>query len=87
MYNSSMLLLFVTKISKHCNFFLSLIFFVSIKIFRSELDDNQIQELFQQLIPRLIFYSSMNFKQISTKLTIAVRRIFKKNFHIQLYSI
>ena len=39
---------------------------------RSELDDNQIQQLFQQLIQRLIFYISMNSKQITTKLVVAV---------------
>ncbi|CAF3539923.1 unnamed protein product [Adineta steineri] len=38
----------------------------------SELDDNQIQQLFQQLVQRLIFYNSINSKQIITKLTIAL---------------
>ena len=50
------------------------------KIFRSELDENQIQQLFQQLIQRLIFYISLNSKQIITKLTIGVRTKFLKNF-------
>jgi len=36
------------------------------------LDDQQIQELFQQLIQKLILYTSTNLKQISTKLTVAV---------------
>ena len=40
---------------------------------RSELDDMQIQQLFQQLIQRLIFYMSINSKQITTKLVVAVR--------------
>jgi hypothetical protein len=45
-----------------------------IKIYlRSELDDNQIQQLFQQLIQRLIFYISINSKQITIKLIVAVR--------------
>ncbi|CAF3635011.1 unnamed protein product [Rotaria socialis] len=38
----------------------------------SELDDNQIQQLFQQLIQRLIFYISIHSKQIITKLTVAL---------------
>ncbi|CAF1253446.1 unnamed protein product [Adineta steineri] len=38
----------------------------------SELDDNQIQQLFQQLVQRLIFYNSINSKQIIIKLTIAL---------------
>lgn len=42
-------------------------------LFRSELDDNQIQQLSQQLIQRLIFYMSINSKQITTKLVVAVR--------------
>ncbi|CAF1179134.1 unnamed protein product [Rotaria sordida] len=37
-----------------------------------ELDDNQIRELFHQLIQRLILYISINSKQIITKLTIVV---------------
>ncbi|CAF4903779.1 unnamed protein product [Rotaria sp. Silwood2] len=41
----------------------------------SELDNNQIQQLFQQLIQRLIFYISIHAKQIITKLTVAVSRI------------
>ncbi|UJR22249.1 hypothetical protein I4U23_025310 [Adineta vaga] len=41
----------------------------------SELDDNQIQQLFQQLIQRLIFYISINSKQITTKLTIALSHL------------
>ncbi|CAF4343571.1 unnamed protein product, partial [Adineta steineri] len=36
------------------------------------LDDNQIQQLFQQLVQRLIFYNSINSKQIIIKLTIAL---------------
>jgi hypothetical protein len=42
-------------------------------IIRSELDDSQIQELFQELIQRLIFYMSINSKQITIKLVVAVR--------------
>ncbi|CAF4615664.1 unnamed protein product, partial [Rotaria sp. Silwood2] len=38
----------------------------------SELDNNQIQQLFQQLIQRLIFYISIHAKQIITKLTVAL---------------
>lgn len=38
----------------------------------SELDDNQIQQLSQQLIQRLIFYMSMNSKQITIKLVVAL---------------
>ncbi|CAF3591778.1 unnamed protein product [Rotaria sordida] len=38
----------------------------------SELDDNQIQQLFQQLIQRLIFYISIHSKQIIIKLTVAL---------------
>ncbi|CAF0734212.1 unnamed protein product [Adineta ricciae] len=38
----------------------------------SELDDNQIQQLFQQLIQRLIFYISINSKQITIKLVVAL---------------
>ncbi|CAF1103848.1 unnamed protein product [Rotaria sp. Silwood1] len=38
----------------------------------SELDDNQIQHLFQQLIQRLIFYMSIHSKQIIIKLTVAL---------------
>jgi hypothetical protein len=46
-----------------------------IKIYlRSELDDNQIQQLFQQLIQRLIFYISINSKQITIKLIVAVNK-------------
>ncbi|CAF3932793.1 unnamed protein product [Rotaria sp. Silwood2] len=41
----------------------------------SELDDNQIQQLFQQLIQRLIFYISINSKQITIKLVVAVRHL------------
>ena len=45
---------------------------------RSELDDNQTQQLFQQLIQRLIFYISINSKQIVTKLVVAVSKIDKQ---------
>ncbi|CAF1155266.1 unnamed protein product [Rotaria magnacalcarata] len=38
----------------------------------SELDDNEIQLLFQQLIQRLVFYMSINSKQISIKLVVAL---------------
>ncbi|CAF5009261.1 unnamed protein product, partial [Rotaria sp. Silwood1] len=40
--------------------------------FISELDDNQIQQLFQQLIQRLVFYISINSKQITIKLVVAL---------------
>ena len=57
------------------SFFLHCVFWwIFHSLFRSELDDQQIQTLFQQLLERLIHYTSINSKQIAIKLTIAVRR-------------
>ncbi|CAF3408118.1 unnamed protein product [Rotaria sp. Silwood1] len=56
MYNFFGAVALCNKISKHL----------------SELDDNQIQQLFQQLIQRLVFYISINSKQITIKLVVAL---------------
>jgi len=75
-YNFLVLLLYVIKFPNICKTFQIryVYFFLMIKIYlRSELDDNQIQQLFQQLIQRLIFYISINSKQITIKLIVAVR--------------
>ncbi|CAF0748655.1 unnamed protein product [Adineta ricciae] len=41
----------------------------------SELDENQIQQLFQQLTHYLIFHASINYKQITTKLAIGLSHL------------
>jgi hypothetical protein len=76
-YNFLVLLLYVIKFPNICKILQIryVCFFLMIKIYlRSELDDNQIQQLFQQLIQRLIFYISINSKQITIKLIVAVNK-------------
>jgi hypothetical protein len=78
-YNFLVLLLYVIKFQNICKIFF--LFFDNYLLnkyiyIRSELDDNQIQQLFQQLIQRLIFYISINSKQITIKLIVAVNKSF-----------